>query len=76
LACATSQRSFIVVWNVVGSMWQNMMGITCRSEAIRFSTTTNELGMALRSSYIDYERSCFPCQLLKSNSWLSFGSSS
>ncbi len=43
-----------------GSTWQNMMGITCKSEAIRFSTTTNELGMVLKSSYIDYERSCFP----------------
>jgi hypothetical protein len=59
-------------WNNVGSMWQNMMGVTCRSELIKFWT---KLSMVLRSPYINYERSTFSISLSQSNSWFLFGSS-
>ncbi len=76
LARGTSRRSFILAWNTIGSMWWNMMGTTCKSEATRFSTIVVELDMALKSPYKDYERLGFSMPLSKSNCWFSFGSSS
>ncbi len=72
LTYGTSRKSFILAWNNVGSMWQNMMGATCGSESTRFST---KLSLALRSPYTNYERSSFSMSLSKLNSWFSFGSS-
>ncbi len=42
----------------------------------RFSTIAIELGMALKSPYINCERPRFSTSFSKSNSWFSFGSSS
>jgi hypothetical protein len=46
LACGASWRSFILTWNVIRSMWQNVMGTTCGREVTRFSTTIAKLSMA------------------------------
>jgi hypothetical protein len=53
-----------------------MRGTTYRSETTRFSTTIIELGIKLKSPYIDYERLRFSMSLSKSksNSWFLFGS--
>ncbi len=47
LACGASWRSFILAWNVIGSMWWNMMGATCESETTIFLAIATKLGMAL-----------------------------
>ncbi len=74
LACGTSWWSFILAWNIIGSMWWNMMGSTCGSETTIFSTVATKLSMALRSPYKDYEMLRFSMSLSKSNCWFSFGS--
>jgi hypothetical protein len=45
-----------------------MRGTTYRSETTRFSTTIIELGIKLKSPYIDYERLRFSMSLSKSKS--------
>jgi len=73
LACGTSGRSFILTWNVVGSMWQNVMGATCGRKTTKFLTIVVELSIVLISPYIDYERLEFSMSLSKLDSWFSFG---